>query len=282
MSINTAEYYELALKATGEEAEILIARLGDVGFDTFLEEEDMLKAYLPAHLVQDSEIEILLAELKALPGVYLHFTKIEAQNWNQTWEDNFQPVVIAGRLQIRARHHEPDLTAPLQLVIEPKMSFGTGHHATTSQVAALQLDIDHVGKTILDAGSGTGILAILAEKLGANRVFAFDHETWATENARENAALNSCTALTITQDDLATYQPLALADGMLANITRNLVIENMPNFAQWLKPGGWLITSGYYEEDLPAVTTAAEMAGFRYAKHTVQDRWCAARFNLAA
>ena len=230
----------------------------------------LLKAYLPASLEKQPSIQELLQEANAQHGLVQSWSRIAAQNWNQTWEDNFQPVVIAGRLQVRARHHAPDPACPLQIVIEPKMSFGTGHHATTSQVAAFQLDIDHRGATVIDAGSGTGILAVLAEKLGATRVLAFDHEEWACENARENAEMNACTHIFVEQADLDGYDPGAIqADGVLANITRNLVIEYYAALCHLAQAGGWLLTSGYYEEDLPAVRAAADQAGLGYVAHTV-------------
>lgn len=273
------DYYELILATTGDDADIWVARLADTGFDSFTDDDGVLKAYLPASLEGEEAVAEILAEARGIEGLVQGWQRIAAQNWNQTWEDNFQPVVIAGKLQVRARHHQPDPSAPIQILIEPKMSFGTGHHATTSQVAAFQLGIDHTGKTIIDAGSGTGILAILAEMLGASRVLAFDHEEWAVANAIENAAINDCSRIEVQQADLDGYDPGIMADGMLANITRNLVIQYLPTFSSWLKPAGWIITSGYYEEDLPAVREAAEPAGLRYVAHTVQDRWCAARFD---
>ncbi len=273
------DYWELTLAVEGDAAEIWTARLADAGFEMFLEEDPGLKAYVPASQYQAEPIQALVHEAQGATPLFGGWQHIPAQNWNQTWENHFEPVRIADQLYVRAQHHAPDPAARLELVIEPKMSFGTGHHATTSQVAAFQLGLPHQGATVVDAGSGTGILAILAEKLGAARVIAFDHESWATENARENAANNGCTRVEVSQADLETFEPGVLADGVLANITRNLVITYLPRFAQWLKPGGWLLTSGYYEDDLDAVRQAAEAEGLAYMGHTVQEKWCAAHFG---
>jgi len=281
MQVTTNAYHELALAATGEAAEIWIALLGQAGFDTFLEEELHLLAYVPTAAANSEQVTAIIENVQTQPGLFISWAAIPPQNWNQTWEDNFEPVRIDNKLYIRAAHHAPDPTAHIELLIQPKMSFGTGHHATTRQVAAYQLSIDHKGKTILDAGCGTGILAILAEKLGAAHVFAFDHEDWAAENAAENTVLNHCSRIQVAQAELDSYLPPTKADGILANITRNLVIVHMPAFAQWLQPSGWLLVSGFYIEDLPAVQEAAAAAGFRFEDNTVQDRWCAARFTKA-
>lgn len=269
----SADYIELNLPATEEESEILVARLSDLGFESFVEEANRLLAYIKAEDFDPT----LLGDLSDKAA----YTRIPAQNWNQTWESNFEPIRIGSRLYVRASHH-PALPGHggdmIELVIEPKMSFGTGHHATTSSMAELMLEADFAGKTVIDAGSGTGILAILAEKLGAADVYAFDHEDWAVENARENAAVNECSRTRVELEDLTTMAPLPEADAVLANITRNMILDHLVLLTNPLIEGGEFYCSGFLAEDLPLIEGGCGAHGLRLVDKKEQKNWCAARF----
>jgi len=279
----SADYIEVNVPATEEESQVLVAQLSELGFESFVEEDDTLLAYIKA----DSFTEALLGGIAAFAHK-INYKRIPAQNWNQAWESNFEPILIGDHLYVRASHHAPHLSTEegfIELVIEPKMSFGTGHHATTSSMCELMLEADKEnsfqGKTVIDAGSGTGILAILAEKLGAADVFAFDHEDWAVENARENAAVNSCTRTRVELEDLTTMQPLQEADVVLANITRNMILGHLDLLTRPLAHGGDFYCSGFVVEDLPLIEAPLLERGFHLAASKELKNWCAARFVKA-
>ena len=273
-------YLELSLTLAPEFSEILVAELAQVGFESFTEEPDGLKAYIREDEFNEPLLTELLIRYEELTPLAYALERIEPRNWNAEWEQSYEPIDVAGRCLVRASFHPPaGQEFEVEIVINPKMSFGTGHHETTALMLEHQLDLDQAGKTILDVGCGTGILAIMAAKRGAARVRAFDIEEWAAENAIENAQLNNVAdRVTVRQGTLQT-EPEAQYDVVLANINRNILLADMPGYARFLAPGGTLLVSGFYETDLPDITAAAGAAGLTPGPVKAKNGWVAAGFS---
>lgn len=265
------DYVALNMEISGEPAEIMTAELADYPFESFETDNGLLKAYIPQERLADckAEIDALLARY----GVEGRYVSIESQNWNALWERNFTPVDVDGRLRIRAPFHEPAPAGVTEVVLMPKMSFGTGHHATTRLMARAVLDLHVAGRSGLDMGSGTGVLSIVAVKCGAAHMDAVDIDDWADANCRENIAANG-TADRITPI-LGDVRRIAgrRYDFILANINRNILTADMPAYAAALAPGGDLLMSGFLEADGPAVVSAAAAQGLRPAGTASEGGW---------
>ena len=233
------------------QAEILTAELADYPFESFEADAGTLKAYIPQEQLADckGEVDALLARY----GVQGRYIAIETQNWNAVWESNFPPVDVEGRLLIRAPFHEPAPAGVMEVVVMPKMSFGTGHHATTWLVSRAVLDLGVAGRRGLDMGSGTGVLSIVAAKCGAAHVDAVDIDDWADANCRENIASNGVADR--IEPMLGDVRRIAGRHYgfILANINRNILTADMPAYAAALEPGGDLVMSGFLEQDVPAI-----------------------------
>lgn len=273
-----ANYFETRLTLNPDFNEILMAELGQIGYESFVETDEGLSAYI-------TETDFDLAKLQQIVDDYQHLTPItfvyeqlEAKNWNEEWERNYQPIEVAGQIRVRASYHAPAPAFRYDIVIDPKMSFGTGHHETTSLVMEQQLLLDHHEKSVLDVGSGTGILAILAEMLGANRLTAFDIEEWAYLNAVENAELNGCKHITVFQGTIEDC-PAGTYDIVLANINRNILLREIPIYVQFLKSGGTLMVSGFYEFDIPDIVQKAEEVELKLVTQKTLNQWAVLRFE---
>lgn len=259
------------------ERDWLAALLSEFYFEGFEEAGDTLKAYAPADKTTVSSVQQILLD-NELPHIRFTTKDLEDKNWNEEWEKNFEPVTISSRVGIRAPFHQP-LNTEYEIVIEPKMSFGTGHHATTASVIQLMLEMDFSGKNVLDFGSGTGVLAILAEKLNARKIVAIDNEEWAYNNCLENTAGNGCKHITcIAGDD--TYRFAEKFDVILANINRHVILNNISNWKMLLTPKGILIVSGILQNDESIVVTEATKAGLQKLKIVENNGWLAIAFQL--
>lgn len=266
------DYVELNIPVSGaEQSEILTAELGDLPFESFAEEESALKAYIPKErLIGCKGAVDALLERYGLKGRYI---EIETQNWNALWESNFSPVDVDGRVYIRAPFHAPADNGEPEVVIMPKMSFGTGHHATTHLMSAAVMRRDLTGKRGLDMGSGTGVLAILAVMRGAEHVDAVDIDEWAEENCAENVAANGAEGrVTPILGDVRAIEGRRY-DFILANINRNILLADMARYVAALNPGGELLMSGILEEDIEAVRACAEGLGLRFAGYNLRGGW---------
>lgn len=250
-----------------EQSGILVALLEEIGFDGFEEEEHLLKAFIPEPDFDESGFNLLLERFG------LKFTRglIETQNWNATWENGFDPVMVDNRVLVRAGFHETRPGFAYEVVITPKMSFGTGHHATTYLVMEQMDQLDFGGKEVLDFGTGTGVLAILAEKMGAGRVMAIDHDDWSIENAKENIEANHCARISLMKADSLT--DAGNYEIILANINRNVLLDNMQALSKNAAPGAVVLLSGFMETDLDILISAATQVGFTGFQTFARGDW---------
>ncbi|GAB3202558.1 ribosomal protein L11 methyltransferase [Pontibacter aydingkolensis] len=275
------DFIEVTLKVDADYADILTAELGELGFDAFVETEDGFSAYIDEDKFSEEDLKEVFQRYAALVQVDYTTQKIERQNWNEEWERNFEPLFIGGQVSVRASFHEKPAIAKYDIVINPKMSFGTGHHETTTLMIENQLALDHQGKRVLDMGCGTGILAIMAGELGAAEIVAVEIEDWTVENARENAELNGYGSIDVRLGGAETIEGDKPYDIILANINRNVLLEDMPAYKAVLIPEGWLLLSGFYTEDLPVIQQRATELGLNYISHRVKNNWVSAIFKAS-
>ena len=273
------DFIEVTLKVNADFADILTAELGELGFDAFVENEEGFSAYIDEDKYSQQELDEVIGRYADM--VQLNYTtkKIERQNWNEEWERNFEPLFIGDQVSVRASFHEKPANAKYDIVINPKMSFGTGHHETTTLMIENQLTLDHQGKCVLDMGCGTGILAIMAGELGAKEIVAVEIEDWTVENARENAELNGYGSIDVRLGGAETIEGDQPYDIILANINRNVLLDDMPAYVAVLKPEGYLLLSGFYTEDLPMLQERATELGLTYLSHRVKNNWVSAIFK---
>lgn len=257
--------------------EILISDLSDIDFESFLETEDGAEAYIQESELDMQKVEAVFEKLRQADFEITHSLSVaEEKNWNEEWENNFDPVEIKDLCRIRAPFHETNEGFREEIIIMPKMSFGTGHHATTSMMVENLMTVKVEGP-LLDMGSGTAVLAILARKLGVEDVTAIDIDEWAFENAPDNCELNEINDIEILQGD-ASLLGKKKFNTVLANINRNVLLEDIPKYADVLNQNGQLFVSGFYVEDLPLITGVAVRSGLIFNGNLTQNNWVSARF----
>jgi ribosomal protein L11 methyltransferase len=274
-------YIQVTIETRDEpESDMLVARLSQAGFEGFEEEPNKLHAFIPETLYDVSKIEKIIADIKGLADPYHTLFKtefIEPRNWNEEWEKDFEPVVVDNFCAVRAHFHEPTPDVQYDLVITPKMSFGTGHHATTYMMIAAMKNMDLRNHSVLDFGTGTGVLAILACKLGAGSVLAIDSDEWSIENAIENLALNGCADVHIELKD--SLSGTGQFDFILANINLSVILENIEIIRQHLNKSGVFIGSGVLESDEEKIGITAAGSGFVMEKLMVKENWMSFRLK---
>lgn len=269
--------YNFTVSPTEMGAEILMAELAEVGFDSFEDTPTGIKAYIP----KDSWNEQILQDIYLLSNpeftISYQITEIEQVNWNEEWEKNFSPIVVEDLCTVRANFH-PVPNTRYDIVITPKMSFGTGHHETTYMMLQQLLPLSLEDTKVLDMGCGTGILAIMAALRGARDITAIDIDPWCVENATENVQQNNCSFITIKEGDVSLIAGEQY-NLILANINRNILLSDIPAYTQALLPQGLLLVSGFYEEDLPAIKEKCQEVGLTYLSHIERNRWVSAKFQ---
>lgn len=268
------DYLEFKIKCLEEFREILIAELAEIGFDSFLETEEGIDAYAAESEFDRAKFDALIDSYQDAAQISLSESIMPRVNWNEEWEKNYDPIAVDDLVYVRASFHEPKPEFKYEIVINPKMSFGTGHHATTFQMLRHQGDLDHEGKRVLDVGSGTGILAIMAHLLGAKSVEAFDIDDWCVDNGNENFDLNGLQ----TRMGLGTIRevnPQGVFDIVLANINKNVLLDEMEIYARLLPNQGYLLLSGFYTEDISDLLEAAKPFGLELIKKSSKDNWAA-------
>ncbi|MEM9361975.1 MAG: 50S ribosomal protein L11 methyltransferase [Bacteroidota bacterium] len=259
-------------------SDILTAELGELGFESFVETDTGVLAYIlesdwqngrldNLHVLQNSEVSISWTQ-----------KNIAQQNWNAEWEKNFHPIHVDGVCMVRAPFHTSE-NVEYDIVIEPKMSFGTGHHETTYMMLKRMLDLDFQEKTVLDMGCGTGVLAILAEMKGASYVDAIDIDEWCYINTKENIERNQCKNVNAFQGDVSLLKDKKY-DVILANINRNILLEDIPAYGKSLKEGGILVLSGFYNEDLNHIKDACASIKMDFIDNLEKNNWVAGLFQL--
>lgn len=251
-------------------SEILIALISDFGFESFAQHENGFDAYIQVDLAGSVD----LSELEFQDFTYkLTIEEIETTNWNKEWEKNFEPVVVDNLLCIRAPFHAANTTVKFELIIMPKMSFGTGHHQTTRLMCKNMFDLDFEKKRVLDMGCGTGILAVLSKKLGAFEVVGIDNDTWCVENSLENCVANNCTDILIKLGDAKTLDKYRPFDIIIANINKNILKRDLVLYLEKLNQGGFVFLSGFFVTDVEDLKGLAEDLNLEFIKTRNEDEW---------
>jgi len=276
------EYLELDCRVApgGDTTEILIAWLANIGYSMFEETDYGVKAYIEKNLFNQQDLNNIPL-LNNSDKVTYTLAQPELKNWNEEWEKNFKPVRIGNDIYVRAEYHPADTAVKYELIIQPRMAFGTGHHATTSLVMERMLSVGIENKRVLDMGCGTGILAILASKLGASMLLAVDNDANAVENSELNCEINDIKNVKAVLGDAHTPGN-EIFDVIIANINRNIILEDLPLYVRNLAEKGYLITSGYYFEDLKIIQEKAAQCGLKFIDYKVMDNWCCAVFEKSA
>lgn len=263
--------YQFKVEPLQPGTEILIAELGYAGFESFVETDEGVTAYIQKEEWNESilkDIQILDSEEFEITYSY---EEIEQTNWNEEWEKNFNPIVVDDVCSVRAPFHEKPETE-YDIIIEPKMSFGTGHHETTHMMIQHLLKNDFKNKSVLDMGCGTGVLAILAEMRGASAVDAIDYDNWCYLNSLENVERNNCHNITVSEGDASLLTDQRY-DIIIANINRNILLQDMAAYVNCLKTDGSLFLSGFYKEDIPAIQEECERLGMEYIENLERNNW---------
>lgn len=255
--------------------DIAISQLAEMGFESFVETKTGILSYIPVNLFREEMIDEL--EMKDVIS-QTEVKVIKDQNWNAEWEKNFEPVLVDNLLAIKAPFHDQEFTQKMVVTVQPKMSFGTGHHQTTWLISRRLFDLKLTEQSVLDMGTGTGVLAILAEKLGASKVFAPDIDQWSYENAIENVALNNCEAIEVALGDDRLLEGRNF-DIIIANINKNVLIQHFSVYSKSLNSGGKLLISGFFETDQYDLRDEAERHGFIFEYIFTREGWALMEFR---
>jgi ribosomal protein L11 methyltransferase len=271
-------YIEYRFTVTPKEpaSDILIAELGEAGFESFVEEENDVLAYIQKEEWSSDILNDLVILTNSRYDIDYDFKEIQQENWNATWEQNFQPIVVDDICLIRAPFHNP-IDVEFDIVIEPKMSFGTGHHETTHMMLQHILQLNVTEKSVLDMGSGTGVLAILSAMRGATKVDAIDIDNWCYLNAKENIARNKMDFIEVFEGDVTLLKGKKY-DVIIANINRNILLADIPSYANALNENGTILLSGFYAEDLDMINQKCFDIGLKFEKKLVRNNWVATKY----
>jgi len=275
---NTYIGYHFTIEPLELGSEILIAELGETAFESFIETETGVSAFVQKDLWTANILEdIYILENPEFKIEYT-FEEIEQVNWNEEWEKNFSPIDVDGICHVRAPFHEPT-NATFEIVIEPKMSFGTGHHETTHMVIQHLLELELTNKKTMDMGCGTAILAILAEMKGAQPIDAVDIDNWCYLNSIENAERNNCKHISVYEGDASWLNQGQKYDLIIANINRNILLNDMASYVNCMNDNATLLLSGFYTEDIPAIQECCENLGLTYLSKKERNNWVALKFE---
>ena len=262
--------------------DVVSALAGEIGFESFVEWENGVQAYIQQSLFDEEALKSMVAEFP-LPDTNIEYTIVEAEDkdWNEEWEKNFfQPIVIGDRCCIHSTFHKDTPQTEYEILINPQMAFGTGHHETTSSIISELLEADLQGKSVLDMGCGTSILAILASMRGAGPITAIDIDDWCVNNSRDNIALNGIDNITVEWGDANLLKGREPFDVIIANINRNILLADMAQYAACMHSGSELYMSGFYVQDIPVIQEKAESLGMEFIHHREKNNWAAVKFIM--
>ena len=280
------DYIELRIDATPCDevvTDVLASMLADVGYESFVPDEHGLTAYVKSEEFSD---ENLNSVIESFPIPFYEFkfatTKVEGRDWNEEWEKNyFQPIVIDDKCVIHSSFHRDFPKCDYDIVIDPKMAFGTGHHSTTSLIIRSLLAMPLEGQSVIDMGTGTGILAILAAMRGASPITAIEIDGFAYENAVDNVRINAHPEINVIHGDASALKDVAPADIFIANINRNIITNDLGAYAAAMKPNATLLLSGFYEEDVEILLNEAEKYNLKFVRTASDNRWACLQLRKA-
>ena len=262
--------------------DVVSALAGEIGFESFVEWENGVQAYIQQSLFDEETLKSMVADFP-LPDTKIEYTIVEAEDkdWNEEWEKNFfQPIVISDRCCIHSTFHKDTPQTEYEILINPQMAFGTGHHETTSSIISELLEADLQGKSVLDMGCGTSILAILASMRGADPITAIDIDDWCVNNSRDNIALNGIDNITVEWGDANLLKGREPFDVIIANINRNILLADMAQYVACMHSGSELYMSGFYVQDIPVIQEKAECLGMEFIHHREKNNWAAVKFIM--
>ncbi|WP_237390636.1 50S ribosomal protein L11 methyltransferase [Fulvivirga sediminis] len=270
----------ISVKLSCEEAfiEIVVAELGELGYNSMMETDAGVEGYIEEKNFNEQDINDLISRYSEVTTITYEVEEVVSRNWNEEWEKNYDPISVDKSCLVRATFHKPDPSFKYEIIINPRMSFGTGHHATTYLMLKTQMELDHADKRVLDAGCGTAILAVMAEKLGAKEVIAYDNNSWSTENAPENVELNECKNITVKEGTIATLGLEGTFDIILANINKNVLLDEMESYSTYLHSGSTLVLSGFYDYDKEDIVKRADSVGLEFRSQKDRNSWVALVF----
>jgi ribosomal protein L11 methyltransferase len=273
------QYLEFKITCKEVFREILVAELANIGFDSFLETDTGFDACIPETDFKEPLWQKVINQYLEVAEIIIEESILARVNWNEAWEKNYDPISVQDKVYVRATFHPSRKEDHVhEIVINPKMSFGTGHHATTYLMLEWQSEIPHKGKRIMDAGSGTGILAIMAMKLGGNSVTAFDVDEWSVENGKENFEFNGFPDLEMQTGNIRSVNTMEKYDLILANINKNVLLDEMDVYSQKLFSGGFLLLSGFYEADIPDISLQAIKYDMVLKGQKIRNQWASLLF----
>lgn len=278
------DYYLVRFNMTPcmeSETDILAALLGEKNFESFVPDAEGLSAYVKKELYDAAAVRDAVASYPFEGKIEFSEELIPGQDWNSEWEKNyFQPIVFENRCVVHSSFHHDYPSAEYDIVIDPRMAFGTGHHETTSSIISELLEADLKGKSVLDMGCGTSILAILASMRGANPVTAIDIDDWCVNNSKDNIALNHIHNITVELGDANLLKGRKPFDVIIANINRNILLADLPHYAACMHPGSEIFMSGFYMQDIPFIREKAESLGMEFVHHREKNNWAAVKFIM--
>lgn len=263
-------------------SDIFSALLAEIGFETFVPSDNGLQAYIQQAMFEEDKLKHAIKEIP-FSNVRINYNVVEAEyeDWNAIWEEEgFKPIIIDDKIVIHDVKHTEVPHLPYDIIISPKLAFGTGSHQTTRMIIRELANLDLNGKKVIDAGTGTGVLSIMCIKRGADNVFAYDIDEWSVENTRDNLLLNGIhNEIHVEQGDATVLNKTDKADLIIANINRNILLNDMGVFCSKLSENGMLLISGFYTDDIPVLTDAAKEQGLKHVKRNCDDNWCMLLFR---
>ncbi|MGL4331679.1 MAG: 50S ribosomal protein L11 methyltransferase [Bacteroidales bacterium] len=277
--MNYLEFQFTITPANEINSDILSALLGEIGFESFVTTETGVDAYIQSDLFEEEQLNDLISNFPVEAAITYNANEVVAKNWNEEWEKHyFKPIIIEDKCVIHSSFHKDIPQTEYDILIDPKMSFGTGHHETTSLMLTFLLEEDLKGKSFLDMGCGTAVLAILASKKGADPITAIDIDEWATDNAKENIALNHTSNIKILLGDASLLAGESGFDVVFANINRNILLNDMHAYVAKMNDGAHLFMSGFYKQDIPMIEEEANRLGLRLIHFKERNNWVAVKF----